>query len=794
MLQRLSAVQSWTDLKRALESQFGPSPFDFPMSELFKLQQTGTIFDYYMKFMSLANRSIGLPDEALLKCFLSGLHAEIRRDVIVQTPTSLIRAVALAKLYEERYSPTIKSDSTPVRRYSPVYSASFNTSQQQSKPVVKAYLPPLLPKPSIPPLANSQVKKISPAEMQLRREKGLFFFFDDKFTFNHKCPNRQYLFLNLEEDSVDSNIDPPPDIDQPVINTEIGIDDHHLSLNALKGGIGVGTIRFLANIDKLPVTVLIDGGSFDNFLQPRLAKFLKLPIEPAPMFKVMVGNGNYMTAEGLIQQLIIQAQGNLFQMPVYLLPISGADLILGASWLKTIDPHVANYESLHLKFLYNGKFVTLQGDVDHVPRQAHLHHIRRMVNTNSIAEVYSMKMVDPIMPSFTSLELLPDIEPEVDLLLTTYALVFSTPSKFPPPRAHGHSIPLMDGSAPVKVKPYRYPHSQKEEIEKLVAEMLHEGIIQPSKSPFSSPIILVKKKDGSWRVCTDYRALNAITIKDSFPIPTVDELIDELFGATIFSKLDLRSGYHQILLNPEDRYKNAFRTHHGHFEWLVMPFGLTNALATFQSLMNDIFHGLLRKFVLVFFDDILVYSSSLKDHLYHLEVVLQILQRQQLYARFSKCSFGVKEIDYLGHTLSGSGVAMDCNKLQAVKEWPRPINLKQLRGFLGLTGYYQRFVKGYAQIATPLTDLLKKYAFQWTVTADNAFQQLKEALTTAPVLAIPNFSVPFVLETDTSGSGVGAVLSQENHPIAYKKLSARMQNQSAYTREFYAITEALSKF
>nr|KYP46165.1 Transposon Ty3-I Gag-Pol polyprotein [Cajanus cajan] len=223
------------------------------------------------------------------------------------------------------------------------------------------------------------------------------------------------------------------------------------------------------------------------------------------MFKVMVGNGNYMTVEGLIQQLVIQAQGNLFQNPVYLLPISGADLILGASWLKTIDPHVADYESLHLKFLYNG----------------------------------NMKMVDPNTPSFTSLELLSDIEPEVALLLTTYALVFSTPSTLPPPHEHDHSIPLMDGSTPVKVKPYRYPHSQKEEIEKLVAEMLHEGIIQPSKSPFSSPIILVKKKDGSWRVCTDYRALNAITIKDSFSIPTVDELIDELFGATIFSKLDL---------------------------------------------------------------------------------------------------------------------------------------------------------------------------------------------------------------------------------------------------------------
>jgi len=247
----------------------------------------------------------------------------------------------------------------------------------------------------------------------------------------------------------------------------------------------------------------------------------------------------------------------------------------------------------------------------------------------------------------------------------------------------------LSGSQPVKVKPYRYPHSQKEEIERLVSGLLDEGIIQPSKSPFSSPIILVKKKDGSWGVCTDYRALNAITIKDSFPIPTVDELIDELFGASFFSKLDLRSGYHQFFLNLDDRHKIAFRTHHGHYEWLVMPFGLTNAPATFQSLMNDIFAGILRKFVLVFFDDILVYSANCKDHLYHLVVVLSILKQHQLFARLSKCCFGVQQMDYLGHTLSGSGVAMDGTKLEAIQKWPEPHNLKQLRAFLGLTGYYR---------------------------------------------------------------------------------------------------------
>lgn len=276
----------------------------------------------------------------------------------------------------------------------------------------------------------------------------------------------------------------------------------------------------------------------------------------------------------------------------------------------------------------------------------------------------------------------------------------------------------------------------------------------------------------------------------------MDELLDELYGAQYFSKLDLRSRYHQILVKPEDRHKIAFRTHQGLYEWLVMPFGLSNAPASFQSLMNEVFQSQLRKSVLVFFDDILVYSTTWTSHLQHLKEVLSLMRQHTLYAKLSKCCFGFTTVDYLGHTISQEGVHMDKSKVRAVLDWPLPQNLKQLRGFLGLSGYYRRFIKNYATLVAPLTALLKKDAYEWNKPATDAFKALKNAITAAPVLALPNFSKPFMLETDASGTGIGAILSQDKHPITYfsKKLNNSMQHKSAYVRELYAVTEAMAKF
>ena len=286
-----------------------------------------------------------------------------------------------------------------------------------------------------------------------------------------------------------------------------------------------------------------------------------------------------------------------------------------------------------------------------------------------------------------------------------------------------------------------------------------------------------------------------MTIKDKFPIPLVEELLDELSGACFFSKLDLRSGYHQIRMAAEDVHKTAFRTHHGHYEFLVMPFGLTNAPSTFQSLMNSIFQSILRKFV-VFFDDILIYSSSWSDHLQHLQTVFQILLHHQLYVKHSKCAFGVTQIEYLGHVIDKNGVAMDQEKVRCIMNWPYPKSIKEVRGFLGLTGYYRRFVRHYGTIAQPITALLKANSFGWDEEAKVAWDTLKQAMIIAPVLALPDFNSTFIIESDASNTGIGAILSQKGRPIAFfsKALSPKLQAKSVYEKEMLAVLAAVKKW
>jgi hypothetical protein len=330
----------------------------------------------------------------------------------------------------------------------------------------------------------------------------------------------------------------------------------------------------------------------------------------------------------------------------------------------------------------------------------------------------------------------------------------------------------------------------------MVEEMLEPILIRPSQSSYYAPVVMVFKKDSSWRMCPYYRDLNNITIKDKFHIPVIGEFLDELHGAIYFTKLDLRSGYHQIRMKEEDIRKTTFRTHEGHYEFLVMPFGLTNATSTFQGLMNSIFKPFLQKLVLVFFDDILIYSKSWEDHVQHVDKVLQLLKEKQIYAKPSKCFFGVKQVEYLGHILSHDGAKVDPNKIKAMMDWPIPKTLKNLREFLGLTGYYRKFIWNYGRIEAPLTALTKKDAFSWTLEATKYFEQLKEVMCKAPVLTTPDFKKTFIVECDALGNGIGVVLMQEVRPLDFecRPLKGKDLHKPIYEKEMMEILHALKKW
>ena len=389
--------------------------------------------------------------------------------------------------------------------------------------------------------------------------------------------------------------------------------------------------------------------------------------------------------------------------------------------------------------------------------------------------------------------------PGIQSMLHAYSDIFpdALPIGLPPARNIQHTIQLEPNSSPPFKGIYRMSQGELQTLEKQLKELIAHEFIIPSSSPYGAPVLFVQKKDGSSRMRVDYRALNKLTIKNRYPLPRIDDLLDRLNGAQYFSSLDLMSGYHQIRITEEDVTKTAFRTPLGSYMFRVLPFGLTNAPSTFMKVMDDIFSDM-RQFVVVYLDDRLIFSRTETEHMKHLDMVLSRLRFEKLYAKKSKCSFCRDELLFLGHVVTREGIRVDPQKVAAIQKWSTPTSASQIRSFLGLANYFRKFMQGYSKMIEPLTALLRKDApFVWSSDCQAAFEQVQYNLTHAPCLALPDLSLqaaPFEVICDASGFAVGAVLLQNGRPIAFesRKMAPAERNYPVGEQELLAVFHAFT--
>ncbi len=560
-------------------------------------------------------------------------------------------------------------------------------------------------------------------------------------------------------------------------NTEYGRDEVAVSTPAT-----CPTPTLPVVVEKNSALALLDGGCATMILSKDFVKKHSLPTRPAlaPVRMTWTTSSNTVSIHEQSYPLDIMVNGHKATETFYIMDLERYDLILGQPFLMQ---HAREFE-----------LVDIMLPPQHKATNTMLRHreMKKLLRSPEVDEI-NLAMVN-----FDNGEITHSIPDDIS---KEYSDVFSEklPAELPPSRTVDHKIETVPGSAPPFRGIYRLAEVELEELKKQLTELLQQGKIQASSSPYGAPVIFVKKKDGTRRMCIDYRLLNAQTVKNRLALPRIDELLDRLHDATVFSKLDLTSGYHQIRIHPEDTAKTAFRTRYGHYEFKVLPFGLTNAPATFQRLMNDIFRDVLDKFVVVYLDDVLIYSKDRTEHEKHLRFVLKRLRDNHLIAKPSKCEFFRDSVEYLGHIVGHGTLKPMPSLVQAVREFPKPSTTKQLQSFLGLANYYRRFIKDFSSIAAPLTHLTSKKApnpMVWDDDTRKAFDKVKEALTTSSCLWIPDPTKNFVVETDASDVGIGAVLMQEGHPVAYesRKWNPAERNYPVHDKEMAAVVHACKKW
>ncbi|SOV01667.1 uncharacterized protein UDID_18169 [Ustilago sp. UG-2017a] len=574
----------------------------------------------------------------------------------------------------------------------------------------------------------------------------------------------------------------------------------------------------------LPVHhVMIDSGATTNFIDSCFATLHSLPLTSKPLAETLL------LADGKTQ-VVISKEVQLSCLVAELFPaditfqvtdLGLCPIILGLPWLKGANPSI-DWQSGNITTRsppltpspmapsqLPSTLPSASLDIDVIDAFAFDKSLRSDCITSGTlypSPVQSQHLLATTTTSSdTTMALaydagLPDIIPqEYHQYLDVFSRVKA--DKLPPHRTYDHQIPLEEGKSPPFGPIYSLSEHELKTLRGYLEENLAKGFISPSDSPAASPILFVKKKDGSLRLCVDYRGLNRITIRNRYPLPLIDELLDRLREARFFTRIDLRGAYNLLHIAKGDEWKTAFHTRYGLFQYNVMPFGLTNAPASFQHLMNDMFKDMLDRSLIIYLDDLLIYSSTLKQHQEHVSAVLAHLRQAGLYAKAEKCQFSTSQTEFLGFVVSDQGVAMDPSKTEVITNWPVPKSMHDVQVFLGFCNFYRKFIPQYSRTAYPLTQLLRKEAqsapFAWHNDTQHAFEQLRSAFGTDTILRHFDPTRPIIVETDASDFAVAAVLSQSfdqgaRHPIAFfsKKLDPAQLNYPIFDKEMFAIVAA----
>ncbi|WVZ79446.1 hypothetical protein U9M48_027023 [Paspalum notatum var. saurae] len=730
-------LNSWASFCVDVKEKFGFDDYRIAVTELFALRQTGTVEEYTALFESLqfdiSMHNNQYDDLFFVSKYIGGLNDDIRGTVESQVPPTVDRAAVIAKIQQG----IVERQKARQHKSSSGFKAQASTSKVESKS-----------QPPQSPLWRERQLR------DYRRTHGLCFHCGEKYEPGHLevRPKKTKAHLNtLAINDLDIELTEEV-LNQLVVEDALAEEFCQLSLNALSSVERMGCLKLRAMVNNTAMHFLLDNGSSHTFVSSAFVKHVGLPTITVSPRQVTLANGQSITTVQMVPNLQWWCQGHTLQTDMLVLDMAPYDAILGFDWLSAYSPMNCNWANRSISFHLNGKPVHLQG-LPPPPLQLTAMTPAQLWKATRGNDIWAFAVVDSQSISLNTAVLDP-----LQTLLSEYEDLFQEPTQLPPSRAYDHSIPLQPRAAPFNSRPYRYSPLHKTEIEQQVQQLLNAGLITHSSSPFASPVL----------------KLNDLTIKNRFPLPVIEEILDELHGYCYFTKLDMRPGYHQIRMLETDEYKTAFKTHHGHYQFKVMPFSLTNAPATFQCVMNDILKPFLRKCVLVFLDDILIYSPTMDLHIAHVKQVLETMRTHKLYLKPSKCSFAQTSIDYLGHIISAQGVATGPTKTVAIQNWPQPTTVTEL----------------------PLTQLLKHKAFCWSDQATKAFFQLKEALTSTPVLALPNFNLPFTVKTDACGEGIGAVLMQQGQPIAYlsKGLSEKHKSLSIYEKGFLAVILAIEKW